>query len=495
MSATTSARRKRALAVFMMSSALLSACGLKPEVKDQLAQSGGVGGGGFAAGSELGADGTTLDPLAGGEAGGIDPVTGQPVTGDPAAGGTTAGGAPGTTTTGGGGGGGGGGGAAPAGGGGGGAAAPAAPAKGGNRTGIDDGKKVINIALHGPLTGAGVPQESFRSGTTKYWEGGRKLANGYTVNAVALDDKYNAADAARPCAEAAGKFFLVVGGAGTDQIQSCGQQQKMQAGKVPYLSSGVTENGLGNLPNYFATSLTYKQQGPLVVRAAQEMGYFGGRWAVVITDTPNFADARASITDALKKAGAKGKAGAFNPATTGGDVILTDKAPRDCASQAGQLRGNYDVIYFLGQPSFFLQCVGQIGPGPTYTGPGPSFGVNSVGGLACDVSGGTYKGFYLHPVAGIDQAAQRAPGVNFKDDIEFSIYAAMQGLERAFNQVQGNLSRETFTATLAKSQIPGGIAPPAIYNGGSRFGGTTAYLLKSDCSDKKYNTVKEYKTR
>ena len=35
---------------------------------------------------------------------------------------------------------------------------------------------------------------------------------------------------------------------------------------VPYLSAGVTDNGLTGLSNYFAVSLTYKQQGTLVYR-------------------------------------------------------------------------------------------------------------------------------------------------------------------------------------------------------------------------------------
>jgi branched-chain amino acid transport system substrate-binding protein len=488
-------RSRRALAVVMLSSAFVSACGLKPEVKDQLAQAGGVSAGAGLAAEAGGTDATGVDPLLGDEtapieAGVTDPATGEVVSPDTS--GTTGGGTGGSGGGTAGSTGGGGGGSTPAGGGG------AGPAGGGdtpgNTTGIDMEKKVVNIALHGPLTGAGVPQESFRSGTPKYWKG-RKLANGFSVNAVAIDDKYDAQGAARACAEAAGKYFLVVGGAGTDQIQACGQQQKMQAGNVPYLSSGVTENGLGGLKNYFATSLTYKQQGPLVVQAAQEHGYFDGKWAVVITDTPNFKDARDSITAALQKAGAKGKAGAFNP-SPGADVYLTDKAPRDCATLAGQLRGGgYNTIYFLGQPSFFIQCVGSVGPGPTYTGPGPSFGVNSIGGLACRASGGTYKGFYLHPATGMDQAGKRAPGVQFQDDIEYSIYGAMQGLEKAFNQVQGNLTREKFIATLAKSSIPAGILPAAVYNGGSRFGGTAAFLLKSNCQTGQYQTVKEYKIR
>ncbi len=71
---------------------------------------------------------------------------------------------------------------------------------------------------------------------------------------------------------------------------------------------------------------------------------------MVITEGPNFKDAKDSIVAALKSANASFDAGK--------DVFLTDKAPRDCAALATQLRGGaYTTIYFLGQPAFFAQCV------------------------------------------------------------------------------------------------------------------------------------------
>lgn len=478
--------RSRGLAIAILASALLtSACGLKPEVKDALQQNpglaGGAGGGQVAVDSD--GDGTvdtfTTDP--GAVAGGGTTTGGTTTGGTGTTGGGTSTGSTGSGTTGSGtstGSTGGGTGTT------GGAAAPA-PGDNGTTTGIDFDKKVIKIALHGPLTGAGVPQESFRTGAPKYWKG-RKLANGFSVEATAIDDKYNAPDALRACNAAAKEYFLIMGGAGTDQIQACAQSQVLRRGNVPYLSAGVTESGLGSLPNYFATSLTYKQQGPLVVKMAKENGFFNGKWAVVITEGPNFADARESIVAALKSNGAQ-----FDPSK---DVYLTDKAPRDCSAVGTSVRsgGPYNAIYFLGQPAFFAQCVGVIGSGPTYTGPGPSFGINTVANLACGAAQGQYKGFYLHPATGLDQAAKRAPGVSFQDDIEYQIYGAMQGLEKAFNLVQGKLTREKFIAALRDGAIPEGIAPGATFKGGARFGGTAAYALKADCSVRQYKTVKRY---
>ncbi len=364
---------------------------------------------------------------------------------------------------------------------------PAAPLEGkGTTTGIDFKAKTVKIVLHGPLTGAGVPQNSFKTGGPKYWEksgpggGPRTIWGGFKVIAEAVDDKYNAQDAVRACNAAAKTAFLVLGGAGTDQIQACGQSQVLRRNNVPYLSSGVTEAGLGKLTNYFATSLTYRQQSPLVVKMANDNGFLKKKWAVVITGTPNFADARESIVAELKKAGVQGKAGAFNPSE---DVYLTEKAPRDCTTLGTQLRGGgYESIYFLGQPLFFGQCVNQY-PSATYTGPGPSFGIQSVADLACRGGVAGFKGFYLHPSP--DKAASQAKAQGappFTDDIEAGIWGAMQQLEQAFNLVKGPPSREAFIAALAKSQVPGGVLAPSVYNGGPRFGGTAAFANKITCS-------------
>jgi branched-chain amino acid transport system substrate-binding protein len=497
-------RHRRALALVLLSSAFVSACGLKPEIKEQLAQNPGAVGGGGSIG--LGADGGVDGGLGTGDVpagddGSFDAGDGSVADGggDAGAGGSAGGGNAGGGTAGGGsgsaGGGSAGGGSGSAGGGGstGGGGGAAADDSKGNRTGIDDGKKVVRIAVHGPLTGAGVPQESFRTGGPKYWQG-KKLKNGYSVQVEAIDDKYNAPDALRACNAAERENFLLLGGAGTDQIQACAQSQVLRRNNMPYLSSGVTEAGLSKLTNYFATSLTYKQQGPLVVKMARDNGHFDGKWAVVITEGPNFADARQSIVAALQQSGAQGKSGKFNPSS---DVYLTDKAPRDCSTLAGQLRGSYTSIYFLGQPAFFLQCVGTIGyqPGvyePTYTGVGPSFGIQSVGNAACKATANRYKGFFLHPSPGTDTAQQRAGRTDFRDDIEYSIYAAMQGIHQALDQVPGTLTREKFIATLRPGGIKGGIMPPSVFRG-QVFGGTAAFAVQADCgNDGRMKTLKSY---
>ncbi|MDP9184001.1 MAG: ABC transporter substrate-binding protein [Actinomycetota bacterium] len=478
----------RVLVLGLTVGATLAACGLKQDVKDQLAQggvdnglgqtSGGLdpstGSGGSTTGTQLTTGGTT--GVTGGATGsGTSGTTGSGTSG---ATGSGTSGATGSGTTG--------------------ATSGSTGGVTGTRTGIDDKNKVIHIALHGPLTGAGVPQSSFTSGTPKYWAN-HKLSNGYSVEAVAIDDKYNAADGLRACNAAADKNFLIIGGAGTDQISACAQSPKLRRLHVPYLSSGVTEAGLGGISSYFATSLTYKEQSPLLIKLAKDKGYFGKKWGMVITGTPNFADARDSMVAELVRNGAKGKAGAFSK---GNDVYLTDKAPSNCSTVATQIRGGgYEVVYFLGQPSFFAQCVGSIGNGgptqakPIYTGPGPSFGISSVITLACAASGNQYEGYYLHPAPSWNQRQKYGAPDNLTDDIEVGIWGGMQQLHQSLELVlkNGPLTRESFIQASQTASVPGGVLNPVSFTPTDHFGGSAAYANAAVCSSRLSNTIGIYR--
>lgn len=454
----------RSLGLALVACALFtSACGLKTEAKDRLRTQGSLGNG------QALPPGTSIDP----ETGEVVDESGNPV--DPnTIGGPVVPGAPGATTGPTTGGPGGGPSAGPSSGPSGGpSSGPTTPAGPGNTTGIRGNK--IYLALHGPLTGAGVPQDSFKSGTKLYWK--THKIRGMEVVADAFDDEYNPNGAIKACRAAAPSYFLIIGGAGTDQIQACARDQVVQRGGVPYISAGVTTNGLTALSNYFAASLTYAQQGPTVVKMAREKGYLNSAgpngWGLVISDTPNFADARDSIQNALKAAGVKYK---YYPVPKVGGSSTT---------VANQLRSaDHEVVYFLGQPLFFAELVGKTGcPAycPQWTGVGISMGVNTVANLACGGSNGMFKGEFLSPYPGIEKAGQLAPGVAFKDDIEFNIYGVMQMIHQMFNAVQGPLTRENMIATVGAGNFPAGIFSPTRFGGRTHFGGTAAYYLKADC--------------
>ncbi len=82
--------------------------------------------------------------------------------------------------------------------------------------------------------------------------------------------------------------------------------------------------------------------------------------------------------------------------------------------------------------------------------------------------------------------------MQFQDDIEFQIYGAMQGLEKAFNLVQGKLTREKLHRRAGEGRDPGRHRPRRRVKGGSRFGGTSAFALKANCATRQYETVKQY---
>jgi hypothetical protein len=93
---------------------------------------------------------------------------------------------------------------------------------------------------------------------------------------------------------------------------------------------------------------------------------------------------------------------------------------------------------------------------------------------------------------GLDMAKKLVPDEEFTDDIEFDIYASMEGLKRAFDLVKGKLTRQKFINTLAAAGVPAGIGPATAFNGKTRFGGTAAYGLKMDCSAQIQRTLKLY---
>jgi branched-chain amino acid transport system substrate-binding protein len=89
---------------------------------------------------------------------------------------------------------------------------------------------------------------------------------GRDVRVIVRDDQYNPSRATSVCNQMIqqDQVFLLVGGGGADQIAACARTAAQQG--VPYLSAGVDEGALRQLPNYFALSLSYPQQAPLIAQ-------------------------------------------------------------------------------------------------------------------------------------------------------------------------------------------------------------------------------------
>ena len=272
--------RRVLLAATLLATA--AACGQKPGVSEQAVNAAGGdasggGGGGTGTGTGGGVTGTTT-------AGGV--------TGTTTAGGTGTGGGSTGTGTGGGGTGGDTGGT--------GATTPTGP---GDTTGITDTEIVIGI--HAPVTGAApIPQNSFETGKDIYFKfiNDKGGIHGRSVRVVFRNDEFNPQTAVRVCKEMVeqDKAFLLIGGAGSDQIGACARYAA-DAG-VPYLSGGVQEAGLSDLPNYFALSMTYSQQAPLIAQMVAKQ-YAGQSVALLVADNSSLDDYFNSQLAALQAAG------------------------------------------------------------------------------------------------------------------------------------------------------------------------------------------------
>ena len=468
------------LCALLALSVAASACGLKPEQRDALKAAGGSQGVAAGAGvgtttgdSGLTAGGATTGgvssgaagPVAGGSTGGstVGSTTGGTgSTGGTTGGtGTTAGSAPGST------------------GGTGTTAGGKCNTAGGDATGVT--ASTINIGIHAPQTGTGAPlPPSFQAGVALYWKTHKVC--GRTVNVDFQDDKYTPPTARQVCEPMARRDFIVIGAAGTDQIQSCATDPAI-SGKVPYLSAGVTTNGLTGLSNYFAFSLTYAQQSDLVLKNAKAQGYGMKKWAVITSRTDNFKDARQSMETVLK-----------NSHIPYDDIQVdatNDSGLQGRATQTGTklATGGYDTVYVDTAPGYFVymsQAASKQGFNGVYVGPGVTMTEVTVAQLICGPNP-TIKANFLAPYPGIDRASgdfKAATGGKY-DDIYWSLWGLSQSLEQALN-ASSSLTRQGFMSSLQKASLPGGVYNPIKFNGG-HFGGTGAFSQKVNCGETEPN--------
>lgn len=461
---------RRHIALGMAVVFLTAACGLKPAAKDALSQvaagpaanggttgadsSLGTTGGTGTAASSGAATGTALGS-SGGTAGGSSSGTfsGSSSGSSGGSAGSTAGAGTSGSSTG---------------------TTPGGTASGpGNSTGVT--KDVIRIGIHAPITGAApLPADSFKRGADKFFNDPAHKVFGRTVQVEFLDDKYKPSSARQACEKMAAADFLVVGAAGTDQIQACATDQVLRRSNTPYLSAGVTTNGLTGLPNYFALSLTYQQQASAVMKLAKANNVPLDKVALVLTETPNFDDATVAAKKAVEAAG--------------GSVIATIRTPKsdsqsDGVNTASQLRASgATTVYFLTAPLYWINTVAAASSqayNPKYIGPGVSMGENQVAGAVCGAAPLT-NAYYLSPYPGFDKA-KAGQG---SDDIEFSVYGLSEAIYQALLATKGNLTREAFIAAMPNATLAGGIYNPARFNGG-HFGGTAAHSLKLECQNQR----------
>lgn len=384
---------------------------------------------------------------------------------------------------------------------------PAAPPPGGgDRTGIFDDR--IVIGLHAPETGAAPIQSAvFDAGKDLYWkwltEVKKQKVFGRTVEVVTADDQYSPTTAVSVCNKMAtqDKAFLLIGGAGTDQINACANFADQRG--IPYLSPGVQEAGLSTRRTYFAVTMTYRaQMAPLVQLLKKEnagnalAGLYGDanklKIGFVRPNTPNFNDADDALGSAAAAAG-------FDYEVYS---VVKEGNSTEAKTVAQQMQQDgVDVAVPITAPTFTTQLAINTGSNnykPRYAGVAISNNINQMINLACD-NNQFERALFLSPWPGwkqvmegkydpdFEEAAQRfAPKFNKRDkggDLLLALWGIMKTVHQMFLAAGEDMSRESFVETMHSFRYSPGAFPDVQYQPGSPFGAKNVFVLRGSCSE------------
>jgi branched-chain amino acid transport system substrate-binding protein len=480
-------RSQRPLAIVLLGVFLLiaAACGQKPGVA--LPPGTVLNAQGQVVDAETGEVLGTLEEVAGGTTdlaggigtdgsgtGGTTTTTGGTTTGGPTTGGETGGGSE-----------------------------PAAepPSSGGNTTGVTD--KVIKIGIHAPLTGAApVPSDSVQQGKDLYFkwmaDKGQSLF-GRTVEVVLKNDQYNPSTAVAVCKEMVEKdeVFLLSGAAGTDQIQACARYAASVG--VPYVGAGVTELVLNQLQNYFATSMTYKAQGPLLAdMLVSDLGAKNEKNGMLTFDTPNFEDARQGFLDGMKKQGAEV---VYDRRVSKGAGVNEARSVVQEMSQQG-----IENVFVLTSPVWFLQVIvaaNDQGYRPQWVGVGISMTFDTVANVGCGSGASLNNAKFFSPFpAWFDsnrydpefrEASNQFSSKGDGDDFMWLSWSGTKTIWDMFKALGPDPTREKFIYEVERLRnLKNGIGPTLNYAPGDHFGADQVHVNEARCSDRKWHTIKSF---
>ena len=376
----------------------------------------------------------------------------------------------------------------------------------GDATGVTGNR--ITIGGHAPLTGAApVPSDSAQKGNDLYWRWlseTRRTINGRSVEAVLKNDNYNPSQAVAVCKEMVerDRVFLLYGFAGTDQIQACGRYAASVG--VPYLSVGVTEVGLNTLRNYFAVSLSYSEQAPLLVDLLKtKLGAGGERNGMLRFDTPNFEDAHDAFIANMSRANMKvvyDRAISKNAGQTEAQTVVQEM-------KAQRLQN----VYVLTSPVWFLQVLQAARAqdfSPQWVGVGITKAIDSVASVGCR-NGTLNRAKFFSPfpawseVDRFDPDFKKAiravyPEKDSGDDIMLIPWGLARIMGELLEQPGRDLTRQSFVAGTEKARnIRTGVFPPVSFSPDDHFGGTQIHLNEAQCSgyragDNRWHTIQSF---
>ena len=363
----------------------------------------------------------------------------------------------------------------------------------------------ITIGGHAPLTGAApIPSDSAQKGNDLYYKWLKHIEdplNGRNVEAILKNDNYNPSQAVAVCKELVESdgAFLLYGYAGTDQIQACARYAASVG--VPYLSAGVTEVGLTTLPNYFALSLSYAEQGSLLADfLTTKLNARSEANGMLRFDTPNFQDAHDSFVKAMGDRGAE-------LAYDRGVSKNAGQAEAQAAVQEMKALG-LENVYVLTSPLWFLQVLQAAKTqnySPQWVGVGITKGLDTVASVGC--RNGTLSGakfFSPFPAwADIERfdpdfpkaVAAVYPQKEGGDDIMLIGWGMGKVIADLLDRSGRDLTRQGFIATAERAKnVKTDVFPAVSYAPDDHFGGSATHLNEAHCSgyksgDNRWHTI------
>jgi branched-chain amino acid transport system substrate-binding protein len=359
-----------------------------------------------------------------------------------------------------------------------------------DRTGVTATEIVIGV--HAPLTGAApIPVDTVDKARDLYWKWVRDRGgiHGRNVRIVFRDDQYNPTRAVQVCREMVEqeRVFILLG-LGADQVAPCA---RYATGKgVPYLSLGGSEVGLDQLKTYFAVSMSYPAQSPMMARLIKGTGKT--KVGIVVSNTSNFDDTHRSIVTAVRAAGLQiVRNSRLNKNADQGQALAEANALR----QAGA-----EVVYVMVSPSVFLNLA-HAGQGqaynPQWVGPGLSAGVNLIAEFGCP---SVRSAKFLSPFPQLDVIDRFDPEYRVAyrqynngeeaDDLGLIGWGLAKVLHQMFLATGPDLGRARFMAALESGrEFTSNVLPPLRYGPGRHFGASQAHLLEADCDQRRYRTL------
>ena len=371
------------------------------------------------------------------------------------------------------------------------------------RQGVTDSE--VKIGLHMPFTGASpIPVQSAQEGADVYWKWLRQRnekINGRYVEAVIKNDNYNPSQAVAVCKEMVERdnVFMLAGimqPGGADQVQACARYAASVG--VPYVSYGSTEIGLKRLPRYFAMTRTWQQQAKaLADLLVSDLGARKEKNGMLMHDTPNNQDTHEAFVRAMARRDAPlhyNRAVSRNAGQTEAQVVVQEM------KAAG-----IENVFILTSPVWFLQVLQAArnqNYRPLWVGidPMPLAG-DELASVGCR-NGHLGRSRFLSPLPAYadrdsfdprhDRAMRRVYDKS-GDSITWLGWAGSKAIRKLLERAGRDLTRRRFERSTERTRIVRThILPRFGFTPRDHFGGKATHLLKVDCQDRRWETVRRF---